>query len=150
VALAASAEVVGKRALGLPDQSVMRYGRADIFGVGAINGNCVVNTGNGARQCSMRGYATSSAWGYRLRLDARLPALAPYLAGSASALFVHDVKGWSGDLLLNEGRKSLNLALRLEYRQRYLAELGYQPSWGGDYHQAADRDTASVALGVRF
>ncbi|MGH8856252.1 MAG: DUF1302 family protein, partial [Telluria sp.] len=96
------------------------------------------------------GYATPDAWGYRLRLDARLPALKPQLAGSASLLFVHDVKGWSGDLLLNEGRKSANLALRFEYRRRYLAELAYQPSWGGDYHQAADRDTASAALGLRF
>jgi len=148
--LAAAAEVVGKHARGLPDPALTRYGRADILGVGPIKGSCAVNTGDAARQCSLRGYATPNAWGYRLRLDARLPALAPQLTGSASALFVHDVKGWSGDLLLNEGRRSLNLALRFEYRQRYLAELGYQPSWGGDYHQAADRDTASVAVGVKF
>lgn len=63
---------------------------------------------------------------------------------------MHDVKGWVGDMLLNEGRRSLNLALRVEYRQRYLAELGYQPSWGGDDNPAADRDTAPVAVGVTF
>lgn len=152
--LAFGAEVVGKRARGLPDPSVLRYGRADIFGVGAVKGNCTVNTRDPARQCSLRGYATPQAWGYRLRVDARLPKLAPELApelaGSASLLFVHDVKGWSGDLLLNEGRRSASLALRFEFRQRYLAELGYQPSWGGDYNAAADRDTASVALGLRF
>lgn len=150
VHLAFGAEAVGKHARGLPDPAVLRYGRADVFGVGPIGGNCVPNAIDAARQCSLRGYATPNAWGYRLRLDARLPSLAPGLAGSASLLFVHDVKGWSGDLLLNEGRKSASLALRFEYRQRYLAELGYQPSWGGDYHQAADRDTASVALGLRF
>jgi hypothetical protein len=148
--LAAGAEVVGKHARGLPDPALLRYGRADILGVGAIKGSCVVTTRDAARQCSLRGYATPNAWGYRLRLDARVPALAPQLSGSASALFVHDVKGWSGDMLLNEGRSSLNLALRFEYRQRYLAEIGYQPSWGGDYNQAADRDTASVAVGVKF
>ncbi|SFD10308.1 DUF1302 domain-containing protein [Massilia yuzhufengensis] len=150
LAMGGAMEVVGKHARGLPDPSVMRYGRADIFGVGAVNGGCLVTTGDAARQCSLRGYATPNAWGYRLRLDARLPDLAPQLAGSASALFVHDVKGWSGDLLLNEGRKSANLTLRFEYRQRYLLELGYQPSWGGDYNQAADRDTASFAAGLRF
>ncbi|MGH8854737.1 MAG: DUF1302 domain-containing protein, partial [Telluria sp.] len=53
--LAVSAEAVGKHARGLPDPAVMRYGRADIFGVGAINGACVVNTGDAARQCSLRG-----------------------------------------------------------------------------------------------
>lgn len=152
--LAFGVEAVAKHARGLPAPSVLRYGRADIFGVGPIHGNCAVNTRDAARQCSLRGYATPDAWGYRLRLDARLPKLAPRLApelaASASLLFVHDVKGWSGDLLLNEGRKSASLGLRFEYRQRYLAELGYQPSWGGEYNGAADRDTASVALGVRF
>jgi hypothetical protein len=148
--LAASIEVVGKHARGLPPPTVLRYGRADIFGAGPVLGNCSVHTGDAARQCSLRGYATPNAWGYRLRIDARLPAPAPQLTANASALLAHDVKGWSGDMLLNEGRKSLNLALRFEYRRRYLAELGYQPSWGGDYNQAADRDTASLAVGVRF
>jgi len=119
--LAGTAELVGKRARDVPDPGVVRYGRADIFGVGPIRGRCVVNTGDAARQCSLRGYATPTAWGYRLRLDARLPGMAPQLATSTSLLFVHDVKGWSGDLLLNEGRKSMNLALRFEYRRRYLA-----------------------------
>lgn len=148
--LTAGVEVAGKHARGLPDPSRLRYGRSDVFGVGAVNGSCAVNTGDAARQCSLRGYATPNAWGYRLRLDLRLPQLAPQLAGSASLLFVHDVKGWSGDLLLNEGRKSASLALRFEYGRRYLAELGYQPSWGGDYNAAADRDTASVAVGLKF
>lgn len=148
--LAFDAEAVGKHARGLPDPAVLRYGRADIFGIGPVGERCVVSTHDAARQCSLRGYATPHAWGYRLRLDARLPQPAPALALSAGLLFVHDVKGWSGDLLLSEGRKSANLALRFEYRQRYLAELGYQGSWDGEYNAAADRDTASVALGLRF
>ena len=148
--LAATIEAVGKHVRDLPDPALLRYGRADIFGVGPIGRICNITTGNAARQCSLRGYNTPRSWGYRVRLDARLPALAPQLTSSASLLFVHDVKGWSGDFLLNEGRKSVALALRFEYRQRYLAEFGYNPSWGGDYHPAADRDTASLALGLRF
>lgn len=150
VPLAASVEAVGKHVRDLPNPALLRYGRADIFGVGPVGANCNVTTNDAARQCSLRGYNTARSWGYRVRLDARLPALAPQLTANASLLFVHDVKGWSGDFLLNEGRKSLALALRFEYRQRYLLELGYNPSWGGDYHPAADRDTASMALGVRF
>ena len=149
-AFSASAEVVGKHVSSLPDQAVLRYGRADIMGVGPVNGVCTVSTRLSERQCSLRGYVTTNAWGYRLRLDARLPVLLPQLAASASAIFAHDVKGWSGDFLLQEGRKTANLALRFEYRQRYLAELTYLPSWGGDYSPAADRDTASFAVGVRF
>ena len=150
VALTASVEAVGKHVRVLPDPALLRYGRADIFGVGPVAGACNVTTGNPARQCSLAGYNTPDAWGYRLRLDARLPAPLPQLSANASLLFAHDVKGWSGDFLLNQGRKSAALALRFEYRQRYLAEIGYNPSWGGQYHPAADRDTASMALGVRF
>ena len=150
LALTGTAEVVGKHASSLPDQSLRRYGRADIFGVGPVNGACTVTTGNAARQCSLRGYATANAWGYRLRLDARIPALVEGVAASASLLFAHDVKGWAGDFLLNEGRKTANLALRFEYRQRYLLEMMYLPGWGGDYNQAADRDVAALAVGVRF
>lgn len=148
--LGVGVELVGNHVPGLPDASVLRYGRADVFGGGPVGGICMVTTGDAARQCSLRGYVTQNAWGYRLRLDTRLPALLPQLQASASALFAHDVRGWSGDFLLNEGRKTLGLALRFEYRQHYLAEFGYNPSWGGDYNAAADRDTASVALGVRF
>lgn len=150
VALTATAEVVGKHASGLPDPAVRRYGRADIFGVGPVNGACVVTTGNAARQCSLDGYASTNAWGYRVRVDARMPALLPGLACNASLAFAHDVKGWSGDFLLNEGRRNATLALRFEYRQRYLLELGWSPVWGGAYNQMADRDVAALSAGVRF
>ena len=148
--LGASLEVVGKHVSGLPDPSVRRYGRPDIFGVGPVNGTCAVTTGNPERQCSLGGYATTNSYGYRLRLDARVPALAEGLTGSASLTFAHDLKGWAGDFLLNEGRKTANLALRFEYRQRYLLEMSWLPNWGGDFNQVADRDIAALAVGVRF
>ncbi len=143
-------EVVAKHAMGLPDPAVRRYGRADLFGVGPVFGTCVVTTATPAQQCTQAGYATSDAWGYRLRMDARWPALGPGLAATASAVFVHDVKGWSGDFLLNQGRKTANLALRVEYRQRYLAEIAWLPVWGGDYNPLGDRDTVAFAVGVKF
>ncbi|MEW6022910.1 MAG: DUF1302 family protein [Pseudomonadota bacterium] len=150
VALTASAEAVVKHASGLPDPAVRRYGRADIFGVGPVNGACVVTTGNAARQCSLDGYASTHAWGYRLRVDARMLALLPGVACNASLAFAHDVKGWSGDFLLNEGRKNAALALRFEYQERYLLELGWAPVWGGEYNQVADRDVLALSAGVRF
>jgi hypothetical protein len=148
--LAASAELVGKHLAGLPDPALRRYGRADIFGTGPVAGLCNVNTGDAARQCSLRGYVTPNSWGYRLRLDLRLAALAPQLAAQASIGFAHDVQGWAGDFLLNEGRRNAVLGLRFDYRQRYLLELAYQRGWGGQYNQLADRDVASLAMGLRF
>ena len=153
-AVSGTAEIVIKHAIGLPDPAVRRYGRADLFGVGPVLGVCTVTTATPVQQCTQAGYATSDAFGYRLRLDVRWPAiaptLAPGLAASVNALFTHDVKGWSGDFLLNQGRKTLNLALRFEYRQRYLAEFSWLPIWGGDYNPLHDRDTLALAVGVKF
>ena len=147
-------EVVAKHAMGLPDQVLRRYGRADLFGMGPVFGNCVVTTGRPTLQCTQAGYSTSDAWGYRLRVEARWPALAPDwapgLAATASAAFVHDVKGWSGDFLLNQGRKSLTMGARFEYRQRYLFEVAWLPIWGGDYNAFSDRDTLALAAGIKF
>lgn len=150
VPVSGTLEVMGKHAIKLPDPTVRRYGRADLFGVGPVFGNCTVTTATPALQCTQRGYVSPDAWGYRLRAEARWLALAPGLAATLSAAYVHDVKGWSGDFVLNQGRKSLNLGLRLEYRQRYLFEVAWLPVWGGDYNPLSDRDTASLALGVKF
>ncbi|WP_332876389.1 DUF1302 domain-containing protein [Massilia sp. S19_KUP03_FR1] len=152
--LSATLEVVAKHAIGLPDPALRRYGRADLFGVGPVFGVCTVTTANPARQCTQAGYVSSDAWGYRLRVEARWPAVAPDLmpglAASASAAFVHDVRGWSNDFLLNQGRKTLNLGVRLEYRQRYLFEIAWLPVWGGDYNPLSDRDTLALAAGIKF
>lgn len=145
-----AAEVVLKQVDSLPDPAVRRYGRADAYGQGPVNGLCVVNTASAQRQCSFDGFVSARAYGYRLRLDTRITALADGLVFTPSLLFSHDLKGWSYDGLINQQRKSMNLALRFEYRERYLAELVYAPSWGGAYNVLADRDVLSLAAGLRF
>ncbi|MES2016846.1 MAG: DUF1302 family protein [Pseudomonadota bacterium] len=148
--LAGSADVVVKHVMSLPDPALRRYGRFDQFGTGPVRGVCTVTSGDAARQCSFDGYVSPTAYGYRLRVDARLAPLTPGLTMTASATFVHDVKGWSYDLLQSEGRKSMNWALRFEYSQRYLAELAYVPVWGGRYSNQSDRDQFVMAVGVKF
>jgi hypothetical protein len=145
-----SAEVVAKHTPGLPDPALRRYGRADIFGVGPVLGNCAVTTADPGRQCSLRGYTTADAYAYRLRLDASLPPVVQGLVLSVAAGLAHDVRGWSGDLLINEGRKTASLALRARYLQRYVAEVTWLPNWGGDYNQVADRDTLALSVGIQF
>lgn len=150
VVLATSADVIGKHVIALPDQSVRRYGRPDQFGVGPIRGVCIVTSVNPARQCSFDGYVSANAWAYRLRIEAKVADLLQGLAVVASAQFTHDVKGWSHDFLLSEGRKTMNLGVRFDYRQRYLAEIVYAPIWGGLYNNQVDRDQLALAAGIRF
>lgn len=148
--LTGQADLVGKHVMALPDPALRRYGRPDQFGPGPINGVCTVTTVNAARQCSTDGYVSPSAYAYRLRVDARFGDVMPGLNAIASALFTHEFKGWSYDFLLSEGRKSMNLGLRFDYRQRYLAELAYVPIWGGAYSNQGDKDTLALAVGVKF
>lgn len=146
----AGAEVVSRRLRGLPDQAVRRFGRNDVFGVGAINGACNVTSPDAARRCSQRGYVSRDALAWRARIDARLPSMAAGLVATASLGYVQDVKGWSADNVINEGRRTANLALRFEYRNRYLVEVVYAPVWGGDYNAVADRDQLALSVGVKF
>jgi len=148
--LSGTAEVQLKHTPGLPDPTVRRYGRNDIYGPGPVNGVCMVSTGDAARQCSLRGYQTASAWGYRLRMETRLPEPMPGLVPRLSANVSHEVKGWSGDFAINEGRKMLQLGYQLEYRKRYLVELTYLGIWGGDYNATVDRDVLGLSAGMRF
>lgn len=148
--VSAAVDVVGKQVLSLPDPALRRYGRPDQYGTGPINGVCFPNSLNVKRQCSLDGYVSKRSFGYRLRADARLPKVAPRLDLHASAIFTHDVSGWAHDFLLGEGRKSLNLALRMQYRERYLAELAYLPIWSGQYSNQLDKDQLAFAVGVKF
>jgi hypothetical protein len=150
VALSGGADIVGKHVMSLPDPALRRYGRPDQFGTGPVHGVCTVTSTSAAKQCSADGYVSPSAYAYRLRIEARRAELMPGLQAVASALFTHEFKGWSYDLLLSEGRKSMNLGLRFEYRQRYLAELAYVPVWGGAYSIQSDKDQFALAVGVKF
>ena len=149
-AVTGTVEVVGKHVMSLPDPELRRYGRPDQYGTGPVLGVCTVTSLNPARQCSFDGYVSPSAYAYRLRVDARFAEVMPGLNASASALFTHEFKGWSYDLLLSEGRKSVNLGLRLEYKQRYQVELAYVPIWGGAYSNQSDKDVLALAVGVKF
>jgi hypothetical protein len=148
--LAGAAELVHKHVGSLPDPAVRRYLRADHFGVGPIFGVCNSSTATPEKQCTQDGYVSSDAYAYRLRLDARYTEVLPGLNCNASAIFTHEVKGWSYDSIINQGRRTLNLALRMEYRQRYLAEVSATPIWGGTYNAQSDRDQLAMAVGVRF
>jgi hypothetical protein len=86
------------------------------------------------------------SWGYRLRAAASLrPFEAVRLAPSLA--FGHDVRGWSYDGNLLEGRKTATVALRAEYGRTF-TEVSWSPTWGGDYNALKDRSWAAAFVGV--
>jgi len=60
------------------------------------------------------------------------------------------VSGWSEDGSINEGRQFALLSLKAEFQKAFVAELAWQPTWGGAYNNSKDRSTVSFALGYRF
>ncbi len=95
---------------------------------------------------------TEGSWGYTGRLigtynDAFAGVnLSPVLAWS------HDVNGVSpgpgGNFI--EGEKTLGFSLNAEYQNMYTAAISYTSYFGGITNKLADRDFASISLGMQF
>ena len=142
------AEVVYKGVPDLPDPAVTRFGRSDIFGQGPVNGVCpppAVPT-----QCTSDGYVSRHSWGYRLYGALRYANVTDGVDLVPSVLFGHDVKGWSGDGGLLEGRKLAYAALRANFRRGFVAEIAWIPTWGGTYNNQRDRSAVQLFVGQRF
>lgn len=143
-----AAEVGMKYMNDLPNAAIRRYGRQDNFGVGPVGGAC--EPGSTAEQCTLRGFVSKSAWGYRLKAGLKYSGIADAVDFTPSITFAHDVRGWSYDNVFNEGRHTLWLSLRATYRKMYFADITFAPTGGGDYNNARDRGYAAAAVGLRF
>lgn len=139
-------ELVAKLVHDLPDVTLRRYRRPDVYGNGPIAGVC---TGTpGSKQCSSDGYVTAAAYGLRTRLSGRW-RLSDQLTLSPTLSFGQDLHGWSFDNALGQGRRLLGGSLRLA-GQKAFAEFALQHSWGNPYDNAGDRDSISLSVGTRF
>ena len=122
------AEVVYKGVPDLPDPSVTRFGRVDVFGQGPVNGVCPPPAA--PTQCSTDGYVSRHAFGYRLVAGLRYANVADGVDLVPSVLFGHDVSGWSGDgghpggPQARGGIAARQLAQRIHRRHRLGADLG--------------------------
>ena len=141
-------ELVYKRVPGLPDPAEVRFGRSEVFGQGPVDGVCPPPAAPVA--CSFDGYVSSDSYGYRLRASLRYPKAAAGLDLVPSIVFAHDVRGWAGDYLLNEGRMSVNLSLTASHGDHWTAAIAWQPTWGGTYNNQRDRDSAQLHVGYQF
>jgi hypothetical protein len=142
------AEVVYKGVPDLPDPSQVRFGRSDIFGQGPVNGVCPPPAA--PVSCTSDGYVSRHAWGYRLFAGLRYANVTEGVDLVPSVLFGHDVKGWSGDAGILEGRKLVLASLRAAFRGGFVAEVAWFPTWGGAYNNQRDRSAVQVFVGQRF
>lgn len=145
----AAAEVLAKHVPDLPDPAVMRFRRSDVYGSAPV-GTAACPATASARTCSLDGYVSASALAYRLRLGLRYPQLFDGVDLLPTLTFGHDVKGWSEDGAVSEGRRFAILSLRVEVNRHLLVEAAWQPTWGGAYNNLKDRDTMNFSVGHRF
>lgn len=145
----AGVELAYKNVPDLPDPTVMRFRRSDVYGQAPVGAAACPATAS-AKTCSPDGYVSASAFAYRLRAGLRYPQIVAGVDFTPSIAFGHDVSGWSEDGSISEGRKFAVLSLKAEIHKAVLAELAWQPTWGGAYNNLKDRSTASLSIGYRF
>lgn len=145
----AGVELVYKNVPDLPDPMVMRFRRSDVYGQAPVGAAACAATSS-AKTCSLDGYVSANAFAYRLRAGLRYPQVMAGVDLTPSLTFGADVSGWSEDGSISKGRQFAIVALKVEIQKAFVAELVWQPTWGGAYNNLKDRSTASLSLGYRF
>ncbi|HSV71988.1 MAG TPA: DUF1302 domain-containing protein [Methylibium sp.] len=152
-------EVAAQHWSGIGDPNTgRRYGRAFVFGQAATATlPCTApagspSTGNAnPSYCENEGFATTSAWGYRLRAEFSYPSLFGGVNVKPRVFWSHDVKGYSADAAFVEDRRALGLGVRFDYLSRYYADVSYNRfNRDAKYDVFHDRDFASLVVGVNF
>jgi hypothetical protein len=144
------AEVGVSQVRGLPDPSVLRYGRPVGYNGAAYTGGPACVDAVPGKTCTSDGYISSSAWGLRMLASARYAPAGSGITWTPSLLWARDVRGYAYDGAYSEGRTLLRPALRAEFGQHYFGELQYHRYSGGRYNLQIDRDHASLVAGARF
>jgi hypothetical protein len=105
--------------------------------------------GSGA---AMEDRVTESSWGYRARIVGQYNDVFAGVNLSPVLAISHDVDGVSpapgGNFI--EGEKVLGLTLNAEYQNTYTAAVSYTQYSGGITNAVADRDFASISVGIQF
>lgn len=144
------AEVGFSQVNGLPDTSVLRYGRALPYNGAAYVGGAACLDAVSGKTCTSDGYISQRAWGLKMLVTATYSQTISGITLIPSILWTKDVKGYSYDGAYSEGRTLLRPALRAEIGKNYFAEIQYSRFSGGQYNLLVDRDFVSVMAGVRF
>jgi len=142
-----TAETNFQWAPGLPSTNQERLGRYGNYGTAEFNGSCQ----GGDNVCQVDGFVTSFAWGYRLRLQAQLPQPGTGVTLVPVLFFGQDVKGYSPDSTMVQGRVTVGAALRAVYLAHFYAEIG--GTWyrrNTEFDPLRDRGLYTLAAGMSF
>ena len=142
------AEFVYKLVPELPHVSVTRFGRQEVFGQGPVDGVCPPPAH--PVSCSSDGYVSQEAFGYRLRAGLKYPKAIGELDLIPSVVFGQDVWGWSGDMMILEGRMLAIVSLQAALAGHWTAAISWNPTWGGTYNSLRDRSTAQAYVSYQF
>jgi hypothetical protein len=142
------AEGVFKNIPDLPDPNVLRFGRSDLFGQGPVNGVCPPPAV--ATQCTTDGYVSRNAWGIRTVVGLRYANAFEGVDLIPSMLYGRDISGWSGDGAILQGRNLAALSLRANFRNGFVGDIAWVPTWGGTYNNQRDRSAVALYIGQRF
>lgn len=133
-----------------------RFGRSPAFGAGAHQtyngGNCDRGVNPNTNNCTVDGYATETAFGYRVLSVITYPDALYGVTLQPRLFFSHDFKGYSADGVFLEDRMNLGLGLRAEIQSaKYFAEVNYSMFNDEAYFDPfKDRDFLSLVLGANL
>lgn len=143
--VAVQGEVNAKIVHGFPDLNQVRYGRPDVFGLGPVNSTCA-----NPAVCTNEGYVTRSAWSYTLQAIATYPKLLGEVTLRPRLAVTHDVKGYSYEGSMREGRVRVGLGLDAVYDKTTFS-LGLVRNAGkSDFDNTRDRDYVTLSVSGRF
>lgn len=145
------AEVGLQRWSGIGDPAASpRYGRGGPYGSGPVAPGVCPGQANPS-YCENEGFATSSAWGYRVFVELAYPNVVAGINLKPRLFISHDVDGYSADGVFSEGRWSIAPGLRAEYNNRYYVDFSINRfNRGAKYDFHHDRDFYALVAGINF
>jgi hypothetical protein len=154
-----AAELGGSHVGGLPDPSVMRYGRPLSYGLAPylVNGTLTPCSeaspglsGVSGKTCTHDGFITQDAWGLRMRAASTWNDVVAGAALTPSLYFAQDVRGYSYDGTFSQGRRTVRAGVTANWGKTWFTEVAYTAFSGGRYNLLTDRDNATVVVGTSF
>ncbi|HET8707890.1 MAG TPA: DUF1302 family protein, partial [Pseudomonadales bacterium] len=98
-------------------------------------------------------YATSSAWGYKIRVSGDYNNVFAGVNLRPTISFSHDVRGTTPTPVTNflQNRKAVGLALDAIYQNNYTIGVAYNDFFGAEpYNSMADRDYYTISASAAF